>query len=158
EQCPVTFLALVIGDDRRLHSATCHYRVPERVRLQRAQRITLAFAPSEELGIANETVFDGFRVTSEKLTMRQRRQDQSIANNQSGLVESTDQVLAHAGVDPGLTTHRAVDLSQQGRWDLHKIDPAQQCRCRKPGDIADDAATECYQRRPPLDPERQDLL
>src|SRR5256885_12345424 len=64
---------------------------------------------------------------------------------------SSDVCSSDLRVDPGLAANRAVDLSQQGRRYLDEIDPAQQCRRSKTGNIADDAATEGDEHRSALD-------
>ncbi len=158
QQRAVTLLPLVDGDDRRLHPAAGHHRVPDRVRLQSAQRIALAFAPSEEFSIADQAVFDDLGVAGKQLAPRQGRQRVGVGKNQARLVEGADQVLADPGVDPGLAADRAVDLGQQGRRDLHEVDAAQQRRRGKSGHVANDAAAQRHQHRTALDAAGQDLL
>ena len=63
-----------------------------------------------------------------------------------------DQVLALAGVDPGLAADRAVDLSQQGGGDLDEVEAAQRdCRGQS-GQVADDPAAQRHQQGPAVDP------
>ena len=125
---------------------------------QVAHCAALGFQPVEELGIADQPVFGDLGVAGEQLAPRQRRQGTGIRENQTRLVEGADQVLAVAGVDPGLAADRAVDLGQQCRRDLHEIDAAQQRRRGEAGDVADDAAAERHQHRTALDADRQDFL
>ena len=84
EQRPLALLALVGGDDRGLHAAAGHHGVPERLGLERAQRIALAFAPGEEFGVADQPVFDGLGIAGEQFAPRQGGQVAVSASTRRG--------------------------------------------------------------------------
>jgi hypothetical protein len=65
-------------------------------------------------------------------------------------MERTDHVLPERVVDSGLSTHRRVDVREQCRRNLHERHAALVDRCRKSGEVADDATAERDQCRPPL--------
>ena len=118
----------------------------------------MAFAPGKEIGVADQPVFDGLGIAGEQFAPRQGGEGGAVGEHQARLIEGADQVLAHRHVDPGLAADRAVDLGQQGRRDLHEIDPAQQGRRGKAGHVADDAAAQGHQHRAALDAAGQDVL
>ena len=57
-------------------------------------------------------------------------------------MKRANEVLAEAGIDGGLTTDRAVDLSEQSRWRLDDVDAAPQNTGGKSRQITDNAAAE----------------
>src|SRR5258708_40320968 len=111
EQRAVALLAFVAGDDFGLHRAAGHHRTPQSRRCESAHGAPLGFEPGKKSSITNEAVFDDLGVAGEKLATRQTGQSLGVREDEARLIESPDQVLANAGVDPGLAADRAVDLS-----------------------------------------------
>ncbi len=116
------------------------------------------FEPFEELGIADQPVFDDLAIAGAHFAARQCRKARRIGENQARLVEGAEQVLAGAGVDRGLAADRAVDLGEQGRRDLHEIDAAQQRRRGEPGNVADHPAAQRHQHRAAFDAAAEDIV
>ena len=124
----------------------------------RQQRGAVAFEPGEELGPVDQAVLDHLGVARAQLTGGQAGQHVGVREHEARLVEDADQVFAVAGVDPGLTADRAVDLGEQRGRDLHVVEAAQQDRRGEAGDVADHPAAERDQRRLASDALRQDLV
>jgi hypothetical protein len=73
-------------------------------------------------------------------------------------MEGADQILAVAGVDPGLAANRAVDLGQQRGRDLNVVDATQGDRGGQPGKIADHPAADGQDSRRPLGAQIEQLV
>ncbi len=101
-----------------------------------------AFEPGEELGVAEQAVFQDLGVAADQFAARQGVEDAQIGQHQAGLVKRSDQVLAARRVDRGLAAHRGIDLSQQGGRNLHEADAALIDGRRETGEVADHAAAE----------------
>ena len=117
-----------------------------------------ASSHSKKLRVADQPVFDDLAITGAHLAPRQCRQARRIGQHEPRLVEGADKVFPRRRVDRGLAADRAVDLSQQRGRDLHEIDPAQQRRGGKPGDVADHATAQRDQHRAPLDADGEHVV
>ena len=96
----------------------------------------------QQLRIAQQPVFHDLPRPRGKLPRRQRGQKAGVDENHPRLVEGPRKVLARGQIDAGLPAHRAVDHGKQRRWNLDKIDPAQERRRREAGQIAEHAAAQ----------------
>ena len=148
----------MLADLHRLHPAAHHHRTGHRRGFQITNRAALGFQRLEELGVADQTVFDDLAIAGAHLARRQRRKARRVGQNKARLVEGAEQVLTGTGVDRGLAADRAVDLRQEGRRDLHEIDAAQQCRRGEPRNVADHPAAQGHQHRAALDATGEDVI
>ncbi len=106
----------------------------------------IGFEPGEEIGIAEQAVFDEFGIAGAEFALRQRIERRGVGQHQDRLMESADQILAVGGIDRGLAADRGIDLRQQRGRDLHVIEAAPRHRGGEAGEIADDAAAQARRR------------
>src|SRR5262245_46084529 len=105
-----------------------------------------------------EAIFGDFGVAGTAFARRQRVEHARIGEHHLRLMKDAQEVLAMAGIDPGLAAHRGIDLSQQrGRY-LHEIHAAPNDASGKAGKISDDASAECNHRIAPLKARGKDLI
>ena len=104
-----------------------------------------SFEPGEEIGIAQQAIFDDFRITAQQLAPGKRRQNTRVRNHQAGLVESRKEGrwiyyrLPHNGAEPSVREAirwlersiadepRIVEDGQRLKKIL-KIDPVELCK------------------------------
>jgi hypothetical protein len=151
-------LALVGGDDRRLHPAADEDGAGQDGRLPAAYRLALGFEPIVVRGVAYQAVFDDLAIAGPHLARRQCSERAGVGQHQARLVEGAEEVLARSRIDRGLAADRAVDLRQEGRRDLHEVDAAQEGRGGEPGDVADHPAAERHQHRAAFDATGENIL
>ena len=96
----------------------------------------------EQIATRNHAVFHDLIETRAEFTSRQRLEQRRIDDDESGLVERADQVLAERVIDADLAADRAVDLCKQRRRHVNEGNPAQERRCRKSRRVADDSASD----------------
>ena len=96
----------------------------------------------EQIAARDHAVFHDFIETRAKFTSRQCLEQRRIDDDESGLMERPDQVLAQGVIDADLAADRAVDLCKQCRGHVNEGDPAQERRRRKSRGVADDAASD----------------
>jgi len=101
--------------------------------------------PVEEFRVHDGAILDDFSHAGAEFTRRQGIQGLRVNQHHAGLVESTQQVLAPAVIYPGLATHRAVHLRQQGGWHLEKPHSAHVGSGSKAADITDHATPQSDQ-------------
>ncbi len=118
----------------------------------------MRFEPGEKFSVADHAVLDDLSIARQQLTVWQGCERAGIGQHQDRLMKGPHQILALRRVDRGLAADRTVDLCQQGGWNLHVIDAAQQRCGGKAGKIADHAAPQSDQRGAALDAERQYVL
>src|SRR5690606_18877583 len=153
-----TRLTFVRTHYRRLGGTGAPYGLGQCDLVQLPQPVDIVFKPTEERLIANQTVLDDFRQARRQLTRRQCRQRGRIDQHQLRLVEGTNHVLAQGMIDTGLAAYRGVNLGQQRCRDLNEVHPALVAGCRESGHVADDAATQSYDRGLAVMPGRQQAI
>ena len=158
EQSALACFTLVRLDDARLGAATLDNGVTARVYVSGGNRGTLRLEPSEELRVANEAVFDHLGVARQKLPLRQSLKNVHVNDHEPRLVERPDQVLALARVDAGLAAHGAVDLGQQGGWELNHASAPAQDTGGKSGEITHHTAAQRDDAIAAFDPRFQELV
>ena len=134
--------ALVLGDDPRLGPDAFGDGVFLGSMVAFEDFLAVALAPFEERRIAEHPVLDYLGVPGTHFARGQGGERVEIGQHQRGLVERADQVLARIGVDRGLATDRAVDLSEQGRRHLDEAAAALEDRRGETGEIADHSAAQ----------------
>ncbi len=72
-----------------------------------------ALDEGEDLGVGDEAALEDLAEPRDELLAGQRLEQGQVADDPGGLVEGADEVLAGAGVDPGLAADRGVDHGQQ---------------------------------------------
>src|SRR6185503_1226104 len=87
--------------------------------LARKNTLPVLFQPSEERGVAEQPVFGDLGITGTEIAFGQGVEQRRIGDDQNGLVEGADQVLAQRGIDAGLAADRGIDLREQRRRHLH---------------------------------------
>ena len=143
--------ALVARDHVGLDPAAFGDHRLEDVRITLEELLDRAADAIEQAAARGHAVLDDFVEPGPELPSRKARDQQGIDHHEPRLVKRADQVLAQRMVHAHLAADGAVDLRQQGRRDVHDVDPAQIGRGRKAGDIADDAASEADQGRAAVD-------
>src|SRR5579863_10414647 len=83
----ITGLALVGGDNRRLHLATDLDRPRQGCRFKVAHGSALGLQPFKEGGVTDQTVFDGLTISGGQLSAGKRGKAAGIRKNEAGLVE-----------------------------------------------------------------------
>ena len=151
EQGPPPALLFVLGDDGRLGGAGGQHGVAPGFAVAGDQGGALGLEPGEEVWVGDQAVLDHLGVAGQQLALRQGRERADVGQHQPRLVKGADQVLALAGVDPGLAADRAVDLRQKGRRHLDEVQAAQGQRGGQPGQVADHAAAEGDHDAAPVD-------
>ena len=134
--------ALIIGDDRGLGLNAALDRVGARVRIARQQRGGIGVAPGEEGGIVDQAIFDDFGIAGAGFAQGQAVERRGVDEDQGGLVEAADQILAGLRIDRGLAADRRIDLRQQSGGHLDEVAAAFQDRGGKADQIADHAAAQ----------------
>ena len=140
------FLALIVGDYDGFVAAGDFDRMRQRGGIARHEAIHIGFQPGEELGVADQSVFDDFGNASRELAVGQGFQGVGVGDDHPGLVKRADHVFAEWMIDRSFAADRRINLSQQGGRDLDERRAALKHRCGKAGEITDDAATQCNQR------------
>ena len=135
-------LAFVIRDDRRLGRHAFFDGMGARRSIARKQAVAIAFAPGEEIGIVDQAIFDDFGIAGAGFARRQAVERGRVDQDQRGLVEAADQILARAGVDRGLAADRRIDLRQQGGGQLYEMAAALEDGGGKADQISNDAAAQ----------------
>ena len=95
EERAVAGLALVAGNDRGLHPAARRDGMLAR-RAAGEHVLLVGIEPGEETGVAEQSIFDDFRIAGTKLPRRQGVEHCRVGHHQDRLVERSDQVLAMA--------------------------------------------------------------
>ena len=113
--------------------------------------LPVLFEPREERRIAEQSVFGDLGIAGAELALRQRVEQRGIGNDQDRLMEGADQVLALKRIDAGFAADRGVNLRQQRRRHLHKVEAASHARGSEPGKVPDHATTERQHKIAPLD-------
>src|SRR5690606_33103283 len=121
EQRALSGFTLVGGDDCRLDSAAVHDRMPASGGIAVADRSAMPLQPDEEIRVADQAVLDDFGISGEQLALGQGVENAGVGEHQARLMEGPDEILAVSGIDAGLSADGTVDLSQQGRRDLHEV-------------------------------------
>ena len=102
--------------------------------------------PVEETRVSDQSVFSDLGEPRPDLTRRQGRQHIGVGNHTPRLIKSADHILTETVINACLTANRRVDLREECRWDLHKVDAAQiRCR-RKAGNVTDNSPTKSDKR------------
>ena len=91
--------------------------------------------------IANRGMLNDFGEALVKFSLSQSIERLHIGENESRLVERTDQVFAFRRVDSRFATYGAVYLTDDSCWNLHTGNATLKNRCRKPRKITNHAAT-----------------
>ena len=113
----------------------------------------MLFESGEQIRVQDKAVLDGLRPARRQLPCRQRVQKVDIRQNEPGLVEGSDQVLAFGEVDGRLPSQARVNHRGQGGGHLHERHPAQPCCRTETREVADHAAAEGHDAVDPLGPE-----
>ena len=111
------------------------HRAPE-------QLLDVVVEPFEQQRIPDAAVFDDLGDARPELALRQRRERVGVGDDNPGLVERADEILASGMVDAGLASDRGVDLREQRRRYLRIADAALVAGGREAGDVAHDASTQ----------------
>ena len=143
QRAQVERLALVLGDDPRLHRNAGGDGVFERGGFAGEHLRAVRFQPAEEGRIAQQAILEHLGITGAHFAIRQSAQHQRIDQHQRGLVEGADQVLARPRIDRGLAADRAVDLCQQRGRHLHEAAAALHDRAGEAHQITHHPAAEC---------------
>ncbi len=139
EQGTSARLTLVFLDNGRLRpAASLNCLGPRRATGKDVAPVHLK--PLEEVRIAQQPIFHNFRVAGPKLPFRQRFERLGVNDHEPRLVEGANKVFALSRIDAGFPAHRRIDLGEEGRGNLHEIDPSAQDARGKAGKIADYAA------------------
>ena len=118
----------------------------------------VVFQPGEEIGVAEQAVFDQLGVAGAEFALRQCVEQRGVGQYQDRLVEGADQILAVGGIDRGLAADGRIHIRQQRGRDLHVIEPAPHHRRHEAGEIADHAAAERNRQIAALDARGDDRL
>ena len=146
EQGALAGLALVGHDHLGLVGTGTPDDFNDTGRVARHDRGHVGFQPVEERRVAYQPVLDDFGHAGRELSRRQCVEHVDIGQHPARLVKRPDHVLAQRMIDAGLAAHGGVHLGQQGGGHLDEIDPALIDRGRKPGQVADHAATQRHDR------------
>src|SRR5437763_1524907 len=103
-----TGLALVAGDDARLETDRAFDQRNERLGVSGGGLFQIALAQIEEVAALEERTFDYLGKAAPALAQRERGEHVRVADDQPGLVESADQVLARPQVRAGLSPQAGV--------------------------------------------------
>ena len=95
-------LLLVLGDDLCFHVHATRDGVGQWRGVQRQHAGCVGLQPLEEVAVAQEAVLDHLGVARAHLPRRQRSEHRQVRQDESGLMEGADQVLAPRRVDGGL--------------------------------------------------------
>ena len=133
-------LALVLRHDVRLDAARFDDCRREHRRIAIEHGLRLARQQFEQAAARDHSVLDHFVEAGSEFTPGQGLQQERVDDDETRLMEGTDQVLAERMVDPHLAAHRAVHLRQQRRRHVDERDPAQERRGREAGGVPDDPA------------------
>ena len=71
--------------------------------------------------VTNQSVLNDLSQSCGIFSIRQSGQGVEIDDDVFGLMKSADQIFAHGVVNPRFTTHRRINLGQQGRRYLNKV-------------------------------------
>ena len=104
--------------------------------------VAIRLQPVEEVRVADQADLRHLGVAGAELALRQRVERVGVGEDQGGLQESADEVLAMPRVDAGLAADAGIDLRQQGGRHLHEAHAAPCDRRGEAGEVADDAAAE----------------
>ena len=100
----------------------------------------------EEITVIEDGVFDHLCTAVQKNFPGKGIQGIRIAEYQTGLPESADQVFAHLQINGGFSTHRGINGSQKGGGHLDKPDSPQVGGSGKAGKIPHNSAAQSNQR------------
>ena len=143
-------LALVLGDHIGLDAAGIDDGGNERGGILCEDRFGVGVQAIEQIAIRNHAVLHDFIETRAKFTSRQCLEQRRIDDDESGLMERPDQVLAQGVIDADLAADRAVDLCKECRGHVNEGNPAQERRCRKSRGVAHDSASDCDDGAPSI--------
>ena len=158
EERPAAAFLFVVGDDGGLGGATGVHRAPPRLPVAGAESGPGIFQPGEERGVADQPVLQGLGVAGQELAWQQGVEGGDVGENQVGLIEGAQQILAEVGIDAGLAADRTVHLGEQGGRDLDQGKAAKHDAGGEPGDVADDAAAKRDDRGVAFDAKRQQAI
>jgi hypothetical protein len=102
----------------------------------------IGLEPGKERLVAEHSIFSYLGIAGAELPRRQRIEHRGVGDDEHGLMEGAEQVLALRRIDPGLAADGGIDLGQQRGRHLDEIDAAAQDRSGKAGEIADHPAPE----------------
>ena len=102
----------------------------------------MGLQPGEEGGVAQQAILQNLGVAGAHLPVGQGGEHIQVRQDEPGLVEGADQVLASRGVDGRLAAHRGVHLGQQGGGDLNEVCAALVDGGGEAGEVPDHPAAE----------------
>src|SRR3546814_2055304 len=92
--------------------------------------------------VCSSDLFDHLGIACAELARGQRREGGGVDQDECGLVEGADQILARGDVDRGLAADATVDLREQGRRHLDEDAAALDDAACEADEIADHPAAE----------------
>ena len=116
------------------------------------------FKLGEEIGRADDAMFDHLGQPGAKLGGGQRLQHIDIDQHHMRLLKGTDQVLALWQINTGFAANRSIDHRQERGRNLDKGCATQIGGCGKAGHVANDAATQRNDRTAPVETGGQKLI
>ncbi len=97
-------------------------------------------------------MLDDLAQAREELPPREGPEEALVGDDDGGLVEGPDQVLAPGVVDGRLPSDAAVHLGEEGRGDLDQADAPHVDGCDEAGEVSDGPPAERDDRRPAVEP------
>ena len=98
-------LAFVARDDVSLHATGMGDSTAERCVIAGQGSRAVRFEPGKECGIAQRAIFHDFSISGPHLPRRECGQTCDIGDDETGLMEQADEILAVARVDSGLAAN-----------------------------------------------------
>lgn len=105
------------------------------------------FTLPEKTAIGDDGVLDNFGQTATPLTVGQGGESERIDYHALGVVETTNQVLTAAVVDPDFPAKRGIDLGKYGCRDLPERKTSEESCRGEADDIADGTSPQRDHRR-----------
>ena len=136
--------ALVLGDDVRLDSDAAANDVGGDVLLEGEQRCPVSLEICKKVGVEDEAVLDRLGPTGCEFALGEGLECADIGENEPGLVESADEVLALGQVNGGLAADSGVHHREQACGHLREGQATQVSRRHEAREIADDTASNCH--------------
>ncbi len=151
-------LALVVADDGGFEGAGAEDGFGLGVAVAGDDGGDVLVAPLEEDLVTDEAGFDDLGIAGAEFADRQGGEGVGVGEDDAGLVEGAEEVLAVAGVDAGLAADGAVDLGEQGGGNLDEGQAAERGGGGEAGEVADHAAAEGEDGGAALDRGIQELV
>jgi len=151
-------LSFILLDDFGLESAIPRDQVQIGFFVDLQKIVELLADKFKYLCVPDHPVFDDFREAAKDFTIWKRFECIRVDNNHTWLVKSTDQVFPFSMIDARFSADTCINLCKERRRNLDERNPPQVCGRHESGDIADQAATQRYDRASAFHPEVDKLI